>query len=333
VRSDAFAGVENHVARLARAQLARGDEVVVVGGDPERMRTAIGPGARTVPARTVGGVFGAVRAVGRSAHVVHAHMTAAEVACAAALFASPTPLVVTRHFARVRGSNPLFATVGAAAASRVSAQMAISQWVADSIAGHSVVIHPGVDRVDDTRGAGDRERVVLVAQRLEAEKETDVAVRAFAESGLARSAWRLHIAGHGAERDRLGKLVRELGLASSTRFLGHRADLLDLMPRSAMLLAPCRVEGLGLTVLEAMAAALPVVAVGAGGHLETVGSVPGATLHPPGDVRAAAELLKELSADPARRDAYGRALQEAQRERFTPEHQAVETAAVYQAVA
>jgi glycosyltransferase involved in cell wall biosynthesis len=332
VRSDAFAGVESHVARLARAQLARGDEVIVVGGHQERMRTAIGHGARTMHATTVTDVLRTVHQAARGADVVHAHMTAAEIACATGMLGTRTPLVVTRHFARTRGSNPVSALVGAVAATRVATQLAISRWVADSIAGESVVIHPGVDRVEVTVEADDREPVVLLAQRLEAEKETELAIRAFGQSGLVGAGWRLDLAGDGGERDRLEKLVGELGLSAATRFLGHRDDVTELMTRSAVLLAPCRVEGLGLTVLEAMAAALPVVAVAAGGHRETVGSVAGAALHPPGDVRAAAELLTGLAADPARRDRYGVALQQAQRTGFTPEHQADETAMVYEAV-
>ena len=106
----------------------------------------------------------------------------------------------------------------------------------------------------------------------------------------------------------------------------------QLMRSASVLLAPCRVEGLGLTVLEAMAEALPIVAAGAGGHLETVGSVPGAALHPGGDADTAGSLLAALAVDPAARDAYGAALQRAQRERFTPEHQAHETSAVYREV-
>ena len=64
---------------------------------------------------------------------------------------------------------------------------------------------------------------MLVAQRLEPEKETDVAVTAFAGSGLADRGWRLELAGDGAERRRLEAPGGELGLASSTDFLGHRA--------------------------------------------------------------------------------------------------------------
>jgi glycosyltransferase involved in cell wall biosynthesis len=332
VRSDAFAGVESHVARLACAQAASGDEVVVIGGDPERMAAAVRGAARIVPATTVREVMTSVRHWRRGADVVHAHMTAAEIACAAALFDSRTPLVVTRHFARVRGSNPASTAAASAAATRVSAQMAISDYVARTIGGVSTVIHPGVPSTDSTLDVEQRRRVVLVAQRLEAEKETDLAVTAFARSGLADAGWRLELAGEGAERAHLETLAASVGIAASTDFLGHRSDVPQLMRRASMLLAPCRVEGLGLTVLEAMAEALPVVAVGAGGHLETVGSVAGAALHPAGDSAAAATLLASLALDPEARDAYGSALQQAQRDRFTPEHQAAETAAVYREV-
>lgn len=332
VRSDAFAGVESHVARLARAQVSAGDEVLVVGGDPRRMMVAAGPAVRTVPSRTVGDVLRTVRRWAAAADVVHAHMTAAEIACATAMVGVETPLVVTRHFARRRGSNPLSAVVAAAAGRRVDAQIAISHYVADTIAGTSVVIHPGVDSTTSTRAARERELVVLVAQRLEPEKDTDVALRAFAASGAAEQGWRLEVAGDGAERARLTALAQDLGIAGATRFLGHRTDVPALMERAGVLLAPCRIEGLGLTVLEAMAAALPVVAVGAGGHLETVGAVATAALHPAGDVRAAGGLLAQLTADPARRDAYAAELQAVQRALFTPEHQARETAAVYRGV-
>ncbi|GAA3711747.1 glycosyltransferase family 4 protein [Terrabacter ginsenosidimutans] len=332
VRSDAFAGVESHIARLARAQHRAGDDVLVVGGDPRRMAAAAGPGVRTLPSTTVRDVLTAVRRWAAGADVVHGHMTAAEIACATAMVAVDTPLVVTRHFARGRGSNPVSTAVAAAAGRRVEAQIAISHYVADTIAGESVVIHPGVDSTTCTRPAAERDRVVLVAQRLEPEKDTDVALRAFAASGAAARGWRLVVAGDGAERARLTAMARALGIAESTRFLGHRPDVPALMETAGVLLAPCQIEGLGLTVLEAMAAALPVVAVGAGGHLETVGAVASAALHPAGDAERAGELLAQLTSDPDRRDAYAAELQRVQRAHFTPQHQAHETAAVYRGV-
>ena len=47
------------------------------------------------------------------------------------------------------------------------------------------------------------------------------------------------------------------------------------MRAAGVLLAPRTDEAFGLSVVEAMARGLPVVAAGSGAHLETVGSVPG----------------------------------------------------------
>ncbi len=81
-----------------------------------------------------------------------------------------------------------------------------------------------------------------------------------------------------------------------------------------------------------MAAGAPVVAAGSGGHLETVGSVPGAALFDSNDPQSAARLLRGLATDEPRRDAYGSELQLAQRERFTLERQMSETADLYRMV-
>jgi glycosyltransferase involved in cell wall biosynthesis len=174
--------------------------------------------------------------------------------------------------------------------------------------------------------------VVLVAQRLEREKRTAVAIRAFARSGLSEQGWQLQVAGEGAERTALERLSKQLGLGDRVAFLGHRSDVDRLMGDAAVLFASRPDEAYGLSVLEAMATGLPVVATGAGGHLETVGSVEDAALFPPGDAAAAGRLLAELAADPRRRDAYGKALQEAQRTRFTLEAQVAATDAVYRSV-
>src|SRR6201999_467277 len=75
-------------------------------------------------------------------------------------------------------------------------------------------------------------------------------------------------------------------------------------------------EASGLSVVEAVAAGLPVVAAAGGGHLETVGPVPGAALYDPLDTRQAGRLLADLATDPDRRATYGDALRAGQREHF-----------------
>ena len=171
-----------------------------------------------------------------------------------------------------------------------------------------------------------------MAQRLEAEKRTDDAVRAFAASGLGGSGWELWVAGSGSQAGPLRRRADELGVGASTRFLGHRGDVPELMIRAGLLLATCDVEGLGLSVLEAMAVGLPVVASASGAHLETVGSVAGAALYPTGDTAAAGQRLAELASSLQRRDAYGRQLRQAQRTRFSIAAQADLTEALYRSV-
>src|SRR6185436_15669845 len=121
---------------------------------------------------------------------------------------------------------------------------------------------------------------------------TDVAVRAFAASGLANDGWRLTIAGDGALRGELEDLAASLRLGGAAEFLGHRRDMWELMRSTGVLLAPRTDEAFGLSVVEAMARGLPVVAAGSGAHLETVGSAPGAALFIPGDSDDAAHLLR-----------------------------------------
>src|SRR5690606_23141029 len=104
LRSDGFAGVERHIATLAVAQAQAGHEVTVIGGDTAKMRSAFGSAqVVAVPGNTVAEVINQVRR-NRSVDIVHAHMTAAELA---ASLASRSPIVATRHFARKRGTTPV----------------------------------------------------------------------------------------------------------------------------------------------------------------------------------------------------------------------------------
>jgi len=335
VRSDGFAGVERHVARLARAQSAAGHEVAVIGGAHGGMvATVADPSVPLLPATTTGDVVRTLRACGAAADVVHVHMTAAEVAAAVAARTTRgfPPVVTTRHFARTRGTGALGRVVAAVASSAVRAQISISRYVADHVEGGSVVVHPGVDDRPDGLDAAARDDVVLVVQRLEPEKRTDLALAAFAASGLAERGWRLEVAGDGSQRGSLEDQAASLGIAATTTFLGVRRDVDALMDRAGLLVAPCPVEGLGLSVLEAMASGLPVVASAAGGHRETLDGVDPLALYPALDPAAAGRSLATLADDPARRDACAAAGRAAQRARFTPAAQVEATDAVYRSV-
>jgi glycosyltransferase involved in cell wall biosynthesis len=83
-------------------------------------------------------------------------------------------------------------------------------------------------------------------------------------------------------------------------FVGWTSDVSGEIACAGMFLASAPAEPLGLAVLEAMAAGLPVVACASGGHLETVGQLPSAPLFPAGDARAAASVLRSLRSDSIR---------------------------------
>lgn len=332
VRSDGFAGVEQYVGQLAVAQDASGHEVAVIGGDPAMMARVLGGvGIRHRPAATALDVMRAVDAE-RRCDLLAVHMTAAEAASALAVRAWRVPVVSTRHFGLRRGRSLPARCARGLIAARVAAQIAISDYVAARIEGASTVVHTGVPSRPDAVPASARERSVLVAQRLEPEKRTEDAIRAFALAGLGDAGWRLDIAGQGSQRARLETLTTTLGISGSVHFLGRRSDVPDLMSVAGMVLATCDIEGLGLTVLEAMAAGTAVVAVAAGGHLETLGGVAEAALYQPGDLTGAGHLLAGLGASEPDRDRYGAVLQARQRAQFTIEAQAAATEAVYRSV-
>jgi glycosyltransferase involved in cell wall biosynthesis len=199
------------------------------------------------------------------------------------------------------------------------------------VEGVSTVVHAGV-RDQAAVDAGARKPVVLVAQRLESEKRTALALDAFRASRLAERGWKLVIAGGGSLREQLERQAHRLRIARSTRFLGHVSDVARLMATAGVLLAPRPDEAYGLSVVEAMAAGLPVVAAAGGGHLETVGTVPRAALFPPGDVPAAGAMLAELAADDNTRASYGEDLRNVQRTRFTLGAQERATDAVYRSL-
>jgi glycosyltransferase involved in cell wall biosynthesis len=137
------------------------------------------------------------------------------------------------------------------------------------------------------------------------------------------------------EAVRLRALAAELGVSDRVCLLGAVGR--EAMPawyRSADVVA-CTpwYEPFGLTPLEAMACGRPVVAYAVGGLAESVR--PGVTgVHvPPGDVSALAAALRDLLADPGRRERYGRAALSRARTRYGWTDVASELTQVYAAVA
>lgn len=312
VVTDAFAGTERYVCEVARRQAVRGHDVLVIGGSPARMPTLVGA-AHWQRAGTVAHAVAHLIAAGRR-DVVHTHLSQADVAAALAGPAHRALLVSTRHIAARRGRSLLGRLSVPIIEHRVRLEIAISHYVAAALAAPpDVVLHNGVANSDTTYDSTSRS--VLVLQRLEPEKDTATALRAWAASGLATDGWWLNVAGDGSERPNLAAMTRA---SNGVNLLGVVEDVQALLSKTAMLLAPAPSEPLGLSVLEAMAAGVPVVVAAAGGHLETVPTEwPWAFAA--GDAEAGAVALRSLALDPAARSRASESVRAHQREFFDVE--------------
>jgi glycosyltransferase involved in cell wall biosynthesis len=293
VQSATFAGVERYVSDVATVLAARGHRVCVVGDDRVFGDLFDATAVELCHARSFADAVRRVARSCRDADVVHVHMTKAEAAMVVAWPWCHRPVVSTRHFAQRRGSSIVGRAVAPFVRRRVTQQIAISRFVASAIGEASVVIPNGVRDASASALAG---RVVLMAQRLEDEKRTEDALLAWSASGLGPDGWELWIAGRGARREPLEALVRELGLVGVS-FLGQRGDLEDLRTRVAMVLATAPAEPFGLSVAEAMAAGVPVIAADGGAHRETVGECTPSLLYRVGDASGCAEVLRRVADD------------------------------------
>jgi glycosyltransferase involved in cell wall biosynthesis len=140
---------------------------------------------------------------------------------------------------------------------------------------------------------------------------------------------RFVIVGDGELRHELEALSRRLGLERRCLFAGFRGDLDRLIPAFTVFCLSSHMEGLGTSLLDAMAFGVPVVATAAGGIPEAV--VDGVTgrVVPPRDADALAAALVDALDNPERRAAWGRAGRQRFEERFTADRMVDATLAVY----
>jgi glycosyltransferase involved in cell wall biosynthesis len=140
---------------------------------------------------------------------------------------------------------------------------------------------------------------------------------------------RFVIAGEGELRQALERQIKEHRLEKHVLLAGFRPDVLSVHKAFDIFVMSSVTEGLGTSLLDAMACAKPVVATTAGGIPEVVADGETGLLVPPRDHHALAEALVRLLNDAALRQRLGRAGLARVREHFTAERMVRETLAVY----
>jgi glycosyltransferase involved in cell wall biosynthesis len=140
---------------------------------------------------------------------------------------------------------------------------------------------------------------------------------------------RFVIAGEGELRPVLERQIRDLHLEKHVILAGFRPDVLSLHKGFDLFVMPSVTEGLGTSLLDAMACGKGTVATEAGGIPEVVVRGQTGLLVPPRDERALADAITALLRDPERRAAMGRAGLDRVRRFFSAERMVQETLAVY----
>ncbi len=132
----------------------------------------------------------------------------------------------------------------------------------------------GADRkgVRNDLGFGDDNLVVVCVGRMVPIKGYDSVVRASKEiiSGLAPKKVRFLMVGEGPLKVELMEEAGALGVGGNFTFLGFRDDVSRLLSACDLMVMPSLNEGLGMSIVEAMALSLPVVASRVGGIAEVV---------------------------------------------------------------
>lgn len=163
-----------------------------------------------------------------------------------------------------------------------------------------------LDRFGILRTNHDRPTAITVA-RLSAEKDLETMLQAAKIVAERQPTFRLVIVGDGPERANLHATARRLGLDQVVSFLGERNDVAELLAQAAFFVCSSRTEGISLTLLEAMATELPVIATEVGGNPEVVVDQSTGMLVPPRDPRALADAILTLISDPQSWDRFGKA--------------------------
>lgn len=323
-------GAQTYVASLLPALVGRFDVAVAAHGPGPLLEAAEAAGARFLPLRSVRrpirpwrdlvGLIELTRLLRRERpDILHANSSKAGILGRLAGFFARVPIrIFTAHgwaFAAHSGLSslvyrladrlvrPLTTVTICVSESERSAGLAAKTCAPE----RTVVIPNAVDVAGAPRSKShNRARpLILAVGRLKAPKDFTTLVRAF--GGLTPDSFEGLIVGDGPDRLQLEEEITALGLSGRVRLAGERKDVPKLLATADAFVLPSTSEGLPVSVLEAMAAGLPVVASRVGGVPEVVVGGKTGLLVDPGDPDKLADALGRIVADRALRCRLGAA--------------------------
>ena len=245
--------------------------------------------------------------------VVNAHSPVPVLADLALVAARRRPTVLTYHAGSlVKGTGGLVDAilrmyeriVLPRVFARAGRHIAVSPVATNLRTGRAVTITPGVD-TEVFRPGGEREQSVVFTGRLDRTsqwKGVHVLVAAFAQLAAGLPGVRLDVVGDGDALPDLQRQADELGVGDRVRWHGAlpATGVAEVLSHAGVAVLPSltEAESFGMTLIEAMAAGVPVVGSDVGGIPHVVRDGVDGLLVPPGDATALAAAMRRVLVDP-----------------------------------
>jgi glycosyltransferase involved in cell wall biosynthesis len=225
---------------------------------------------------------------------------------------------------------------------RVSRVIAVSRAVAESLRGRHifndeqiVVIHNGIDanRFGDLRARTEKLRVGMAGHLAPIKGQEDL-IRAAAVICAERNDVEFIIAGEdkspgGENRRFLERLIDKLNLQGRIQLVGWVDDMPRFLSSLDVFVSPARSEPFGLTIVEAMAGGVPVVATMSEGAQEIIDPDITGVMVPIADIKAIAAAIRPLLDDQNLASSLSQRARDIVREKFSLERMVDETENVY----
>jgi glycosyltransferase involved in cell wall biosynthesis len=145
--------------------------------------------------------------------------------------------------------------------------------------------------------SGDGSIRVISISRMDDAKDHPTLLKAVRDLSLGGFPARVMLVGDGPRRADHEALAAKLGISSRVEFVGRRLDVPELLGQSDVFVHCTHTEGLGVALLEAMAASVPVVATDLAACREVLDGGRCGLLVPPGDAAAVAAAIRRLAED------------------------------------
>ena len=247
--------------------------------------------------------------------ILHSHLFGPIVGGGAACWLARVPHIGTLHDVYIVQERPLRAKLLTLVNMLGTKLVCVSEQMRDYYSAASMirpsrltVVRNGVDIESFARERNRADTAasvtIIMVGRLHPIKRHDLMIRALASLTSLRT-WRLRILGDGPMLAALEELCNVLGISDRVEFLGRRHDVAVQLGTADIFGLVSDSEGMSLSLIEALASGLPIIATDVGNNAELVVNGRNGFLIPAGDPDALAAALRTLIEDPAMRRRFG----------------------------